>query len=129
MKSYPRFSAPLSVFLFSILSATALAQVGHRLPSEKKIVIDPVTGIPLTFLTSTPAGDSKIYQTHPQWPSDGHWLIFRSQRAPGQAFAVNEDDGAIVQLTENGYMGMLCVARQSMKLYFMRDAGRPPGGA
>jgi oligogalacturonide lyase len=109
--------------------STAFAQVGHRLPSEKKIVVDPVTGFPLTFLTSTPAGDSKIYQTHPQWTSDGQWLVFRSQRAPGQAFAVNEESGAIVQLTENGYMGMLCLARQSMKLYFMRGAAQPAAPA
>jgi oligogalacturonide lyase len=68
---------------------TANAQIGRRFPSEKKIVSDPVTGIPLTFLTSTPAGDSKIYQTHHQWTSDGKWVIFRSRRVPGQAMAVN----------------------------------------
>ena len=122
-----------------VLTLTANAQIGRRFPSEKKIVPDPVTGIPLTFLTSTPAGDSKIYQTHPQWTSDGKWLIFRSRRVPGQAMAVNEDDGTIVQVTEGGYTGMLCVARLSMKLYVMRDptgganrereAGGPPAGA
>lgn len=105
----------------SFFLPSAAAQIGKRFPSEKKIVNDPVTGVPLTFLTSTPAGDSKIYQTHPQWTSDGKWLVFRSQRVPGQALAVNEEDGAIVQLTEGGYTGMLCVARHSMKLYFMRD--------
>ncbi len=115
------FVACMTLLAFAL---PASAQVGHRFPSEKKIVPDPVTGLSLTFLTSTPAGDSKIYQTHPQWTSDGHWLVFRSNRAPGLAFAVNEDDGAIVQLTEKGYMGMLCVARQSMKLYFMRGAAR-----
>ena len=40
------------------------AQIGKRFPSEKKVIKDPVTGTMLTFLTSTPAGDSKIYQTH-----------------------------------------------------------------
>ena len=88
---------------------------------------DPVTGVPLEFLTSTPNGDSKIYQTHMQWTSDGKWLIFRSNRVPGQAMAVNEDTGDIVQATDNGFMGMLCVARHSMKLYVMRDTGRPAG--
>jgi oligogalacturonide lyase len=101
----------------------AASGIGQRFPSEKKIVPDPVTGIPLTFLTSTPAGDSKIYQTHPQWTADGKWIIFRSNRARGQAFAVNEETGVIVQVTESGYMGMLCVARLSMKLYLMRGAG------
>jgi len=102
----------------------AASGIGQRFPSEKKIVPDPVTGIPLTFLTSTPAGDSKIYQTHPQWTADGKWVIFRSNRARGQAFAVNEETGVIVQVTDAGYMGMLCVARRSMKLYVMRDLGR-----
>jgi oligogalacturonide lyase len=121
-----------------LLASTASAQIGRRFPSEKKVVPDPVTGIPLTFLTSTPARDSKIYQTHPQWTSDGKWVIFRSNRVPGQAMAVNEDNGTIVQVTEGGFMGMLCVARLSMKLYVMRepnaparrgpDAGEPPVG-
>jgi oligogalacturonide lyase len=103
-----------------VLASTASAQIGRRFPSEKRIVPDPVTGIPLTFLTSTPAGDSKIYPTHPQWTSDGKWLIFRSSRAPGQAMAVNEETGDMVQVTDAGYTGMLCVARHSMKLYVMR---------
>lgn len=105
------------------LATPALAQVGRVWPSEKRIVVDPVTQTPLTFLTSLPLGDSKIYQTHPDWTSDGKWLIFRSNRAPGQAFAVNELDGTIVQVTDKGYTGMLCVARKSMKLYIMRDLG------
>ncbi|MDQ6610501.1 MAG: hypothetical protein M3Y85_11850, partial [Bacteroidota bacterium] len=47
------------------------AQIGKRFPSERKVVKDPITGTMLTFLTSTPAGDSKIYQTHTQWTADG----------------------------------------------------------
>ena len=109
------------------LALPAFAQVGRRFPSEKKVVIDPVTGTPLTFLTSTPAGDSKIYQTHPQWTADGKWLVFRSARAANQAFAVNEESGDIVQLTQDGYMGMLCNARHSMKLYIMRNASPDAG--
>ena len=103
--------------------ASAHGDVGQTYPSEKKVVIDPVTGTELTFLTSTPVGDSKIYQTHPDWTSDGKWLIFRSNRVRGQAFAVNEETGTIVQVTKKGYLGMLCVARKSMKLYIMRDMG------
>jgi len=97
------------------------AQIGKRFPSEKKIVKDPVTGTMLTFLTSTQSGDSKIYQTHNQWTSDGQWLIFRSNRVRGEAMAVNEQTGDIVQVTEGSYTGMLNVARKSMKLYFMRN--------
>lgn len=106
-----------------VFFATTLnAQIGKRFPSEKKIVKDPVTGTMLSFLTSTPNGDSKIYQTHNQWTSDGQWLIFRSNRVRGEAMAVNENSGEIVQVSEGGFTGMLNVARKSMKLYFMRNA-------
>ncbi len=54
----------------------------------------------LTFLTSTPSGDAKIYQTHNQWTSDGQWLIFRSNRVKGEAMAVNENTGEMVQVVE-----------------------------
>jgi len=108
-----------------IITSIAIAQIGQRFPSEKKIVPDPVTGVPLTFLTSTTAGDSKIYQTHHQWTCDGQWVIFRSNRVPGQAMAVNEQTGVIVQVTESGYSGMLCLADHSMNLYFIRNQWLP----
>ena len=98
------------------------AQIGKRFSAEKKEITDPVTGTKLIFLTSTPNGDSKIYQTHNQWTSDGKWLIFRSNRVKGEALAVNEATGEMVQVTEGGYTGMLNIARKTMKLYFMRLA-------
>ena len=103
-----------------IVSSSAQAQIGTRFPSERKVVKDPVTGTLLTFLTSKPHGDSKIYPTHPQWTADGQWLVFRSARVKGEAMAVNEATGDLVQVTEGGYVGMLNLARKSMKLYFMR---------
>ncbi|MEY2878780.1 MAG: hypothetical protein RLZZ15_1160 [Verrucomicrobiota bacterium] len=134
-----RFPVRAMLSLCALLfTASASAQIGRRFPSEKKIVPDPVTGVPLTFLTSTAAGDSKIYQTHHQWTSDGKWIVFRSNRVRGQAMAVNEETGDIVQVTEGGYSGMLCLANHSMNLYFARtpgmilaDAGGAPatGGA
>jgi oligogalacturonide lyase len=119
MKKYLR---RIILFVQIFLSITIHAQIGKRFPSERKEVIDPVTGTKLLFLTSTPNGDSKIYQTHNQWTSDGQWLIFRSNRVKGEAMAVNEKSGDIVQVTEGGYTGMLNIARKSMKLYFMRNA-------
>jgi len=107
----------------------AAAQIGRRFPSEKKVVADPVTGIPLSFLTSTSAGDSKIYQTHHQWTSDGEWVVFRSNRVRGEAMAVNERTGVIVQVTEGGYAGMLCLADHSMNLYFLRIPTSRPAPA
>jgi oligogalacturonide lyase len=109
----------LSIVFAIVLSSSA--QIGKRFPSERKQVKDPVTGTMLTFVTSSPAGDSKIYQTHTQWTADGQWLIFRSNRARNEAVAVNEKTGDMVQVTEGGYTGMLCIARKSMKLYFMRN--------
>jgi oligogalacturonide lyase len=113
--------------VFFLFTAGVGAQIGTRFPSEKKVVPDPVTGVPLTFLTSRPVGDSKIYQTHPQWTADEQWLIFRSNRVPGEAIAVHEETGALVQVTEGGFIGMLVIAQKSMKLYYLHDSGRAPG--
>ena len=110
----------LALVALPLLSLPAAAQIGRRFPSEKKIVPDPVTGVPLTFLTSTPAGDSKIYPTHPQWTADGQWVIFRSNRVRGQAMAVNEQTGDLVQVTETGYVGALCIAQKTMRLFLLR---------
>jgi len=111
-------------FLLVFFSNTVIAQIGKQFPSEKKMVKDPITGTMLTFLTSAPNGVAKIYQTHTQWTADGNWLVFRSSRAKNEALAVNETSGEIMQITEGGYTGMLCVARKSMKLYFMRNASK-----
>lgn len=106
-----------------LCAASLLAQMGRRFPSERKVVKDPKTGVELVFLTSkSGTGDTKIYQTHNQWTSDGQWVVFRSDRVKGEAMAVNEETGDIVQVTEGGFTGMLCVARKSMNLYHMREA-------
>ena len=114
----------LAIWLCFFVPSIIFSQIGTKFPSERKVVKDPVTGINLTFLTSKPFGDSKIYQTHPQWTSDGKWVIFRSGRVRGEAMAVNEDNGELMQVTEGGYTGMLNIARKTMKLYFMRSANR-----
>ena len=103
-----------------LLCTNAHAQIGKQFPSERQVVKDPVTGTMLTFLTSKPHGDAKIYPTHPQWTADGKWVIFRSGLARGEAMAVNEQAGRIVQVSEGVYTGMLNPARLSNKLYFMR---------
>ncbi|MCC4923810.1 hypothetical protein [Flavobacterium chungbukense] len=102
------------------MKVTVFSQIGKGFPSEKKIIKDPVTGVDLIFLTTKSAGDSKTYPTHPQWTADGEWLIFRTKRANGDAVAVHEKSGVMVQVTEGGYSGTLCMAQKSMKLYFMR---------
>lgn len=109
----------ISLIVSALITFSVHAQIGKRFPSERKVIKDPVTGVMLTFLTSAPVGDAKIYQTHNQWTSDGQWLIFRSGRVKGEVMAVNEKTGDQVQVTEGGFTGMLCVARKSMKLYYM----------
>ena len=103
------------------------AQIGKRFPSERKVIKDPVTGVELIFLTSQQGmGDSKLYPTENQWTSDGQWLIFRSNRANGEAIAVNEETGEMVQVTEGGSAGY--ISRTKMALYFTRtidDNGNP----
>lgn len=116
---------PFLILLLFVLihsgNSFTFSQIGKRFPSEKKVIKDPVTQTKLVFLTTSEYNDSKIYQTHNQWTSDSKWIIFRSDRVQGEAMAVNEETGEIVQVTEGGYMGMLNVARKSMKLYFMRN--------
>ncbi len=108
-------------YMVAIFATSLFAQMGRQFPSERKVINDPKTGVELVFLTSkSGTGDSKIYQTHNQWTSDGKWVVFRSDRVPGEAMAVHEDNGHIVQVTEGGFTGMLCVARKSMNLYHMR---------
>ena len=111
------------------LASMVSAQIGKRFPSERKVIKDPVTGAELIFLTSQQGmDDQKIYQTHNQWTADGQWLIFRSTRVQGEAMAVHEATGEMVQVSEGGYMGMLNIGRKNMVLHFMRaidDEGKP----
>jgi len=121
----------LAVLMAGLCSASAVAEIGKRFPSERKVVTDPVTGVQLVFLTSTPRGDSKIYPTHPDWTSDGQWLVFRTDRAGPDAMAVNEATGDMVQVTEGGFSGMLNVDQQAMRLVYLRElagAPRTPAG-
>ncbi|MFN3860716.1 MAG: hypothetical protein ACK4R2_04510 [Roseateles sp.] len=121
-----------TALLLSLLIALPCAwgQIGQRFPSEKRVVKDPVTGTPLTFLTTQPRGDAKIYPSHPQWTADGQWLVFRSNRVKGEAIAVNEASGEMVQVTEGGYEGMLNLSQSGgNKLYFMRKPAAGPDKA
>jgi len=122
----------LFITLLTLSLSTSLhGQIGSRFPSERKVVTDPVTGVELVFLTSKQAGDAKIYPTHAQWTADGKWVIFRSDRVKGEAMAVNEDTGDLVQVTEGGYYGDFCIGQKSMKLFVMRkgaQAGEVSGG-
>ncbi len=118
-KNYMRVSL---IALVAVLSSVQLsAQMGTRFPSERKVIKDPVTGTELIFLTHKDgSGDHKTYQTHSQWTADGKWHIFRSDRVPGEAMAVNIETGDLVQVTEGGYNGMMNISRKDMILYISR---------
>lgn len=117
--------ASLAVAIVGVVAGVAQAQVGRVYPSERKVIHDAVTGVPLVVLTDGRQSDAKIYQTHPQWSADGKWIVFRTNgRAPGsQAYAVNEADGTIVQLTEGGGLvsNSLNLTRKTNRLFFVRD--------
>src|SRR5688572_30001041 len=117
------------IALLSAVSVPAQAQVGKRLPSEKSLIVDRVTGRPLTLLTSGANSDAKIYPTHPQWAADGVHILFRSSdrstdKRP-QIFMVNELTGVITQLSahEGVDAGSINVARKTNKIYYTRRAG------
>ncbi|SHE45315.1 oligogalacturonate lyase family protein [Dysgonomonas macrotermitis] len=122
------------LLITGILSGAAISstagEMGRLFPSEKYVMIDHITGNPITVLTSAKTSDAKLYQTHPQWTSDGRFIVFRSSdRATdktSQAFAVNESTGDIIQLTdgEGTGTGSLNVARLSNKLYYFRNSNK-----
>lgn len=122
-------SRPRLLFAAALACSFALnaaAEIGKTFPSERKVINDPVTGVPLVFLTTAPVGDAKIYPTHPHWTADGQWLIFRSNRAGNEAMAVHEATGQLVQVSEGGFLGMLNVDQKANRLVFLRDIPGSP---
>jgi hypothetical protein len=107
---------------FALLVANiSAAGFGDRSHSERSTFIDEVTGATVTRLTSSPAKDDKIYQTHPNWIADGSHLIFHSDRTGREeVFAMEEATGEIVQITD-GDSGPIVVARHDNALYLVRD--------
>lgn len=107
-----------------LFPVAATAQVGKVFPSERKVVKDEKTGVDLVVLTDGKSSDAKIYQTHAQWTADNQWIVFRTGgRSEGsQAYAVNEKNGTIVQLTQGPGLlsNTLNLCRKSMKMYFIR---------
>jgi hypothetical protein len=54
MKKLPLVRAVAVFRACALFASPSAAQIGRCLPSEKKIVIDPVTGTPPTLLTGVP---------------------------------------------------------------------------
>ncbi|WP_224998991.1 oligogalacturonate lyase family protein [Cesiribacter sp. SM1] len=123
--TYPSLSrkALFICLMVSFLLVSASAQeVGRRFPSEMRIIKDSQTGVAITALTTAPANDSKIYQTHPQWTPDGKYVVFNSDRGKDgkwHAFAVSTETGDIIQLTD-GEDRSLSLARKNALAYHFR---------
>lgn len=98
----------LSVILVIIICANCWSAsqdtyyVGKRFPSETTTYKDMITGYEISILTTSPAKDNKIYQTHPNWTADGRYIVFISDRVgTNQYFALSVDTGVITQLTND----------------------------
>ena len=117
----------VTVFILALLSAYPMngitSNVGKRYSSEMFTIADRETGRMITVLTSSRFNDVKPYHTHDTWTADGRWIVFRSNRDgnDSQLFAVNEQTGDIVQLTD--YRGVQApnLSRKEMKLYYIRQ--------
>ncbi|ACB74616.1 TolB family protein [Opitutus terrae] len=125
MRFLRRFPLIVAALAFTLTATAAESSgVGQRFPSEKRMMTDKVTGLPITVLTTDPANDAKPYQTHTTWTADGQWIIFRSDRggSGSQAFIVNEKSGDILQLTAGPRTGTgsLNLGHKSMRLFYMR---------
>lgn len=96
--------------------------VGKKFSSEKTSYKDAVTGLEITMLTTSPAKDDKIYQTHPNWTADGRYIVFMSDRSgTNQYFAVSVETGAIVPLTDDPQPGNACLSRTENRMYYLSD--------
>jgi len=96
--------------------------VGRRFPSERMTYEDSVTGHEIFMLTTSPAKDNKIYQTHPNWTADGRHIVFMSDRAgTNQYFALSVDTGAITQLTNDQSPGNAFLNRTKPGMFYVSD--------
>jgi len=117
----------LTVLASIVLSSEigVASNVGKRYPSEKHVIVDRITGRPITVLTSSPFNDSKpSFSRRHSWTADGNWIIFDSNRGGNgtQVFAVNELTGDIVQLTDDIQVGAGRVnpSSKAMKVFYIR---------
>jgi len=93
---------------------------GSEFPPEKKTFKDAVTGMEITMLTTSPAKDDKIYQTHPNWTADGRQIVFMSDRSgSNQYYTVSVKTGAIIQLTYDEQPGNACLSRKNNRMYYV----------
>lgn len=100
---------------------------GQRFPSEHLTIIDKETGVKIIALTTSRHGNSKMYQTHPQWTPDGKYIIFRSDRnqsddhKKSHAYAISMDNYEIVQVTTGDRGSNLHLGWNKNIAYYFKD--------
>ncbi|MCJ8165946.1 biopolymer transporter Tol [Pontibacter sp. E15-1] len=111
---------------------------GQRFPSESLTIVDPVTGVKVTALTTSRHSSSKIYQDHPNWTADGKYIVFSSNRntAAGgnvtfasnrdarsgrQFYAISMDTHEIVQVTTGANTKDLLLGNKKNVAFYIRD--------
>jgi len=96
--------------------------VGRRFPSERAAYRDTVTGYEISMLTTSPAKDNKIYQTHPNWTANGRHIVFTSDRTgTNQYFALSVDTGVITQLTNDKGPGNAFLSRTRGNMFYISN--------
>lgn len=94
----------------------------QKFPPEKMTYKDAATDLEITMLTTSPAKDNKIYQTHPNWTADGQNIVFTSDRSgTNQYFAISVKTGIIVQLTDDQLPGNACLNKTRNRMYYLSD--------
>ncbi len=114
------FSAlALSPWAYCTRSVPEGGGAGTRFPPERMTYIDSVTGAGITMLTTSPARDDKIYQTHPSWTADQEHIVILSDRTgSNQYFAVSTQTGTITQLTDDPAPGNACLGRARDRMLY-----------
>jgi len=94
------------------------------LPSEHKVVKDPVTGHPLRFITTASGTDRAFYFTHNSFLPDGSMIVFSSDRTGrSEYFGYLTATGELVQLLppNAANAGLAIVSRHANCLYVVRE--------
>lgn len=100
--------------------ARGASGVGRQFPPERTVDVDPITGMEIAMLTTSPAKDDKIYQTHPSWTADLQHIVFMSDRTgSNQYFAIAAETGIITQLTNDRGPSNACLSHTKNQMFYV----------
>jgi len=91
------------------------------LPSERKVMTDPVTGVELTFATTAPGLDRACYFHQQAWLADESLLLFTTDRGSKDMMGYLPATGELVVLrTPSGRLAGAACARRGNVVYAYR---------